>query len=91
MVVPIGAPSFSEGLRWGVEIFHTLKTVLKKKGYSTNVGDEGGFAPDIKSNEEAIETVLEAIAAAGYKAGEQIGIAMDACHHRNVRRKNKQL
>jgi enolase len=78
MVVPIGAPSFSEGLRWGVEIFHTLKTVLKKKGYSTNVGDEGGFAPDIKSNEEAIETVLEAIAAAGYKAGEQIGIAMDA-------------
>jgi len=78
MVVPIGAPSFSEGLRWGVEIFHTLKTVLKKKGYSTNVGDEGGFAPDIKSNEEAIETVLEAITAAGYKAGEQIGIAMDA-------------
>lgn len=78
MIVPIGAPSFSEGLRWGVEIFHTLKTVLKKKGYSTNVGDEGGFAPDIKSNEEAIETVLEAIAAAGYKAGEQIGIAMDA-------------
>jgi enolase len=78
MVVPIGAPSFSEGLRWGVEIFHNLKTVLKKKGYSTNVGDEGGFAPDIKSNEEAIETVLEAITAAGYKAGEQIGIAMDA-------------
>jgi enolase len=78
MVVPVGAPSFSEGLRWGVEIFHHLKTVLKKKGYSTNVGDEGGFAPDIKSNEEAIETVLEAIAAAGYKAGEQIGIAMDA-------------
>ncbi|MDF2186957.1 phosphopyruvate hydratase [Paraflavitalea sp. CAU 1676] len=78
MVVPIGAPSFSEGLRWGVEIFHNLKTVLKKKGYSTNVGDEGGFAPDIKSNEEAIETVLEAITLAGYKAGEQIGIAMDA-------------
>jgi len=78
MIVPIGANSFSEGLRWGVEIFHTLKSVLKKKGYSTNVGDEGGFAPDIKSNEEAIETVLEAITAAGYKAGEQIGIAMDA-------------
>lgn len=78
MIVPIGAPSFSEGLRWGVEIFHTLKTVLKKKGYSTNVGDEGGFAPDIQSNEEAIETVLQAIEAAGYKAGEQIGIAMDA-------------
>jgi enolase len=78
MIVPVGAPSFSEALRWGVEIFHTLKTVLKKKGYSTNVGDEGGFAPDIKSNEEAIETVLQAIEAAGYKAGEQIGIAMDA-------------
>lgn len=78
MVVPVGAPSFSEGLRWGVEIFHNLKTVLKKKGYSTNVGDEGGFAPDIKSNEEAIETVLEAITLAGYKPGEQIGIAMDA-------------
>src|SRR4030095_10854366 len=78
MIVPIGAPSFSEGLRWGVEIYHTLKTVLKKKGYSTNVGDEGGFAPDIKSNEEAIETVLEAITAAGYKAGVQIAIALDA-------------
>lgn len=78
MIVPIGAPSFSEGLRWGVEIFHNLKTVLKKKGYSTNVGDEGGFAPDIQSNEEAIETVLQAIEAAGYKAGDQIAIAMDA-------------
>ncbi len=69
---------FQQGPRWGVEIFHTLKTVLKKKGYSTNVGDEGGFAPDIQSNEEAIETVLEAIVAAGYKPGEDIGIAMDA-------------
>lgn len=78
MIVPVGAPSFSEGLRWGVEIFHNLKSVLKKKGYSTNVGDEGGFAPDIQSNEEAIETVLLAIEAAGYKAGEQIAIAMDA-------------
>lgn len=78
MVVPTGASSFSEGLRWGVEIFHALKTVLKKKGYSTNVGDEGGFAPDIQSNEEAIETVLEAIEAAGYKTGSQINIAMDA-------------
>jgi enolase 1/2/3 len=78
MIAPIGASSFSEGLRWGVEIFHTLKTVLKKKGFSTNVGDEGGFAPDIQSNEEAIEIVLQAIEAAGYKAGEQIGIAMDA-------------
>lgn len=78
MVVPTGASSFSEGLRWGVEIFHSLKTVLKEKGYSTNVGDEGGFAPDIKSNEEAIETVLKAIEKAGYKPGEQVGIAMDA-------------
>src|ERR1051325_7731013 len=80
MIVPIGAPTFSEGLRWGVEIFHTLKTVLKKKGFSTNVGDEGGFAPDIQSNEEAIETVLQAIEAAGYKAGTQIMIAMDAAN-----------
>jgi len=78
MIVPTGASSFSEGLRWGVEIFHQLKNVLKKKGYSTNVGDEGGFAPDIQSNEEAIETVLQAIEAAGYKAGSQINIAMDA-------------
>lgn len=80
MVMPVGAPSFSEGLRWGVEIFHALKTVLKKKGYSTNVGDEGGFAPNIQSNEEAIETVLIAIDAAGYKAGSQIKIAMDAAN-----------
>jgi enolase len=78
MIVPVGADTFSEGLRWGVEIFHQLKTVLKKKGYSTNVGDEGGFAPNIQSNEEAIETVLMAIEAAGYKPGEQIGIAIDA-------------
>ena len=78
MIVPLGAETFSEGLRWGVEIFHQLKTVLKKKGYSTNVGDEGGFAPNIQSNEEAIETVLMAIEAAGYKPGEQIGIALDA-------------
>ena len=80
MVMPVGAPSFNEGLRWGVEIFHALKTVLKKKGYSTNVGDEGGFAPNIQSNEEAIETVLTAIDAAGYKAGTQIKIAMDAAN-----------
>jgi enolase len=78
MIVPRGASSFSEGLRWGVEVFHQLKSVLKKKGYSTNVGDEGGFAPDIQSNEEAIETVLMAIEAAGYKPGEQIAIALDA-------------
>jgi enolase len=80
MVMPVGASSFSEGLRWGVEIFHALKTVLKKKGYSTNVGDEGGFAPNIGSNEEAIETVLTAIEAAGYKAGKEVFIAMDAAN-----------
>jgi enolase len=80
MVMPIGATTFSEGLRWGVEIFHALKSVLKKKGYSTNVGDEGGFAPNIGSNEEAIETVLTAIEAAGYKTGSQIMIAMDAAN-----------
>jgi enolase len=80
MVMPVGATTFSEGLRWGVEIFHALKTVLKKKGYSTNVGDEGGFAPNIQSNEEAIETVLLAIDAAGYKTGSQIMIAMDAAN-----------
>jgi enolase len=80
MVMPVGASSFNEGLRWGVEIFHALKSVLKKKGYSTNVGDEGGFAPNIGSNEEAIETVLAAIDAAGYKAGSQVYIAMDAAN-----------
>ena len=80
MIMPVGASSFSEGLRWGVEIFHTLKSVLKKKGFSTNVGDEGGFAPNIQSNEEAIDTVMEAIQASGYKAGSQIVIAMDAAN-----------
>src|SRR5882724_7366601 len=80
MIMPIGASTFSEGLRWGVEIFHALKSVLKKKGFSTNVGDEGGFAPNIQSNEEAIETVLTAIDAAGYKTGSQIVIAMDAAN-----------
>jgi enolase len=77
MVMPIGASSFSEALRWGVEIFHSLKSVLKKNGYSTNVGDEGGFAPNIQSNEEAIETVMKAIESAGYKAGTDVAIAMD--------------
>jgi enolase len=80
MVMPVGAKTFSEGLRWGTEIFHTLKDVLKKKGFSTNVGDEGGFAPNIQSNEEAIEIVLEAIQKAGYKTGSQIMIAMDAAN-----------
>lgn len=78
MVMPVGADTFSEGLQMGVEIFHHLKSVLKKKGYSTNVGDEGGFAPDIASNEAAIEIVLMAIEAAGYKPGENVFIAMDA-------------
>jgi enolase len=77
MVMPVGAPSFSEALRWGVEVFHTLKGVLKKRGYNTAVGDEGGFAPSVKSNQEAIEVVLEAIAKAGYKPGEEIAIALD--------------
>src|SRR5271168_187618 len=77
MVMPIGAPSFRDGLRWGVEVFHALKAVLKKNGYSTAVGDEGGFAPNLKSNEEAVNRVLEAITAAGYKPGEQIAIALD--------------
>jgi enolase len=77
MVMPIGAPSFHEGLRWGVEVFHALKAVLKKNGYSTAVGDEGGFAPNLKSNEEAVNRVLEAITAAGYKPGDQIAIALD--------------
>jgi enolase len=78
MIMPVNADSFSHALQMGVEVFHTLKSVLKAKGYSTNVGDEGGFAPEIKSNEEAIETVIEAIEKAGYKAGKDIFIAMDA-------------
>lgn len=78
MIMPVGADVFSEALRMGVEVFHHLKSVLKSKGYSTNVGDEGGFAPNIKSNEEAIEIVLKAIESAGYKPGTDIMIAMDA-------------
>ncbi|MFZ0859413.1 MAG: phosphopyruvate hydratase [Candidatus Sulfotelmatobacter sp.] len=77
MVMPVGAPSFHEALRWGVEVFHTLKGVLKKRGYNTAVGDEGGFAPSVKSNVEAIEVVLEAISKAGYKPGEEVAIALD--------------
>jgi len=77
MIVPYGAAKFSEALRWGAEIFHTLKKVLKKRGYSTAVGDEGGFAPNLKSNQEALEVVLEAITQAGYQPGDQIGIALD--------------
>ncbi|MBL7811505.1 MAG: phosphopyruvate hydratase [Bacteroidetes bacterium] len=78
MIMPVKADSFSDALRMGVEVFHHLKAVLKSKNYSTNVGDEGGFAPEIRSNEEAIETVLEAISKAGYKPGSEICIAMDA-------------
>jgi len=77
MVAPYGAPNFSEALRMGAEIFHTLKGVLKKKGYSTSVGDEGGFAPNLRSNEEAIEVILESIAKAGYSAGKDVGLALD--------------
>src|SRR6202023_3460759 len=77
MIAPFGATKFSEALRMGVEVFHTLKKVLAKKGYSTAVGDEGGFAPNLKSNEEAIDSVLEAITQAGYEAGKQIGICLD--------------
>jgi enolase len=77
MAMPVGAPSFSEALRWGVEVFHTLKGVLKKRGYNTSVGDEGGFAPSLKSNTEAIEVILEAITQAGYKPGQEIAIALD--------------
>jgi enolase len=77
MVMPLGAPSFSEGLRWGTEIYHALKTVLKGRGYATLVGDEGGYAPSLKANVEAVEVILEAIEKAGYKAGEQVAIALD--------------
>jgi enolase len=77
MIMPVGAESFSEALRWGVETFHTLKGVLKKRGYNTAVGDEGGFAPSVRSNMEAIEVVLEAVQQAGYKPGEEIAIALD--------------
>jgi enolase len=77
MVMPLGAPTFSEGLRWGAEIYHTLKKVLKEKGYATLVGDEGGYAPALKANAEAVEIILEAIERAGFKAGEDIAIALD--------------
>ncbi|HVW11469.1 MAG TPA: phosphopyruvate hydratase [Bryobacteraceae bacterium] len=77
LIVPFGADRFSEAIRWGVEVFHALKSVLKSKGYSTAVGDEGGFAPALKSNEEAVERILEAIAKAGFSTGSQIGLALD--------------
>ena len=77
MVMPLGAPSFAEGLRWGAEIYHALKAVLKGRGYTALVGDEGGYAPALKANSEAVEVILEAIEKAGYKAGEQVAIALD--------------
>jgi enolase len=90
MVMPLGAPNFHEALRWGVEVFHNLKAVLKKNGYSTAVGDEGGFAPNLKSNEEALERVMEAITGAGYKPGEQIAIALDPASSEFYDRARKQ-
>src|SRR5690625_7750510 len=78
MEIPVGADTYSEGLRMVVEIYHNLKTVLRGRGYGTAVGDEGGFAPDLKSNEEAIEVILEAIEKSGYKAGSDVFIAVDA-------------
>jgi enolase len=100
MVMPLGAPSFSEGLRWGAEIYHALKSVLKGRGYTALVGDEGGYAPALKANSEAVEVILEAIEKAGYQAGEQVSIALDPAASElydestglyNLRREGKQL
>lgn len=100
MVMPLGAPNFAEGLRWSAEIYHTLKTVLKERGYTALVGDEGGYAPALKANNEAVEVILTAIEKAGYKAGEQIGIALDPAASElfdeqtrlyNLRKEGKQL
>jgi enolase len=100
MVMPLGAPTFAEGLRWGAEIYHALKSVLKDRGYTALVGDEGGYAPALKANAEAVEVILEAIEKAGYKAGEQVGIALDPAASElyeedsglyNLRREGKKL
>ena len=100
MVMPLGAPSFSEGLRWGTEIYHALKSVLKERGYTALVGDEGGYAPALKANAEAVEVILTAIEMAGYKAGEQVSIALDPAASElyeqdtglyNLRREGKKL
>ncbi|MEW6567560.1 MAG: phosphopyruvate hydratase [Chloroflexota bacterium] len=100
MIMPLGAPSFAEGLRWGVEIYHNLKAVLKSRGYTTLVGDEGGYAPALKANAEAVEVILEAIGKAGYKPGEQVAIALDPAaselfdsdkRRYNLRREGKEL
>jgi enolase len=98
MIRPVGAPSFSEALRWGTEIFHALKSVLKKAGHMTSVGDEGGFAPNLNSNEEALDLILESIKQAGYRPGEDISIALDCAasefydkkHHKYIEKKKKQ-
>jgi enolase len=100
MVMPLGAPSFAEGLRWSAEIYHTLKSVLKERGYTALVGDEGGYAPALKANSEAVEVILIAIEKAGYTAGEQVGIALDPAASElfdektglyNLRKEGKQL
>ena len=100
MVMPLGAPSFAEGLRWGAEIYHALKSVLKERGYTALVGDEGGYAPALKANSEAVEVILVAIEKAGYKAGEQVSIALDPAASElyeeetglyNLRREGKKL
>jgi enolase len=100
MVMPLGAPSFREGLRWGAEIYHALKSVLKERGYTALVGDEGGYAPALKANNEAVEVILTAIEKAGYKAGEQVSIALDPAASElynnetklyNLRKEGKQL
>ncbi len=91
MVMPLGAPSFAEGLRWGAEIYHALKDVLKARGYTALVGDEGGYAPALKANAEAVEVILEAIAKAGYKPGEQVGIALDPAASELYRREDRQV
>jgi enolase len=100
MVMPLGAPSFAEGLRWGAEIYHALKSVLKERGYTALVGDEGGYAPALKANAEAVEVILVAIEKAGYKPGEQVSIALDPAASElfdeeskqyNLRREGKKL
>ena len=90
MILPVGAPSFKEAIRWGTEVFHNLRTVLKAKGYNTSVGDEGGFAPSLKSNEEAIQVILEAIKKAGYEAGKDIFIGMDVAASEFYNKETKQ-
>jgi enolase len=89
MIMPVGAPNFAEALRMGAETFHSLKSVLKKKGYNTGVGDEGGFAPNLKSNDEAVEVILEAITKAGYKPGEEICLALDVASSEMYQKEKK--